>query len=92
MKQKKMMLMGFVSAAAAVTFTYSTSLFADTSAPAEAPSVEASRLQALAKFTKVLGIVEKYYVDEESLETLMNLASRLPEPKRFQGPPGPDEG
>ena len=72
MKKKNVMLMGFVSAAAAVTLTYSTSLFADSTAPTEVPSVEASRLQALAKFTKVLGIVEKYYVDEESLETLMN--------------------
>ena len=72
MKKKNVMLMGFVSAAAAVALTYSTSLFADASAPAQMPSVEASRLQALAKFTKVLGIVEKYYVDEESLETLMD--------------------
>jgi len=71
MKKKKMIAMGFFSAAAAVALTCSTALFAD--APAEGtPTVEASRLQALAKFTKVLSIVEKYYVDEESIETLMD--------------------
>jgi len=64
--------MGFASAAAAVALTYSTSLFADAPKSEDGPSVEASRLQALAKFTKVLSIVEKYYVDEESIETLMN--------------------
>lgn len=71
MKKKKVMAMGFVSAAAAIALTYSSALLADTQ-PADTPTVEASRLQALAKFTKVLGIVEKYYVDEESIETLMN--------------------
>jgi carboxyl-terminal processing protease len=71
MKKKKMMAMGFLTATAAVALTYSTALLAD--APKEGtPTVEASRLQALAKFTKVLSIVEKYYVDEESIETLMN--------------------
>lgn len=63
--------MGFLSAAAALALTYSSALLADTQ-PADTPTVEASRLQALAKFTKVLGIVEKFYVDEESIETLMN--------------------
>jgi carboxyl-terminal processing protease len=71
MKKKNVMAMGFVSAAAALTLTYSSVLLADTP-PADTPTVEASRLQALAKFTKVLGIVEKFYVDEESIETLMN--------------------
>ncbi|MEJ2468083.1 MAG: PDZ domain-containing protein, partial [Campylobacterales bacterium] len=71
MKKKNMMAMGFLSAAAAVALTYSTALFADTPAQGT-PTVEASRLQALAKFTKVLSIVEKYYVDEESIETLMD--------------------
>jgi len=71
MKKKKVMAMGFVSAATAIALTYSTALFADAPSPGQ-PTVEASRLQALAKFTKVLSIVEKYYVDEESIETLMN--------------------
>ena len=71
MKKKNVMAMGFLSAATAILLTYSTALLADTP-PADTPTVEASRLQALAKFTKVLGIVEKYYVDKESIETLMD--------------------
>ncbi len=71
MKKKKFVLMGFASAAAAISLTYSTALKAEVTAH-DTPSVEASRLQALAKFTKVLSIVEKYYVDEESIEALMN--------------------
>lgn len=71
MKKKNVMAMGFLSAAAAIALTYSSTLLADTQ-PTDTPTVEASRLQALAKFTKVLGIVEKFYVDEESIESLMN--------------------
>ncbi len=72
MKKKRFMAMGFASAAVAIGLTYSSVVLAAEAAPSDAPSVEASRLQALAKFTKVLSIVEKYYVDEESIETLMN--------------------
>jgi carboxyl-terminal processing protease len=72
MKKKKVMMAGFATAAAAIALTYSTALFADAPSDKGAPTVEASRLQALAKFTKVLSIVEKYYVDKESIETLMN--------------------
>lgn len=64
--------MGFVSAAALLSLTFSTTLFAK--APADQPTVEASRLQSLAKFTKVLGIVEKYNVDELTIEELMDKA------------------
>ena len=71
MKKKKVMAFGFASACVAVALTYATALSADTPAQ-DTPTVEASRLQALAKFTKVLSIVEKYYVDEESIEVLMN--------------------
>lgn len=71
MKKRKAMVMGFATAALAVLFTATSALSAD--APSsEGPSVEASRLQALAKFTKVIGIVEKLYVDDESIEELMN--------------------
>ncbi|MGB5964028.1 MAG: S41 family peptidase, partial [Sulfurimonadaceae bacterium] len=41
-------------------------------APSGQPTVEASRLQALAKFTKVLSIVEKYNVDSLTIEELMD--------------------
>ncbi|WP_295052542.1 S41 family peptidase [Sulfuricurvum sp.] len=72
MKNTKMMVVGFVSAVA-VSVVLSTSLFAKNSAsePTEA-SVEASRLQSLAKFTKVLGIVEQYNVDGLTVDQLID--------------------
>lgn len=72
MQNKKYMAMGFVSAAALLSLTFSTTLFAK--APADQPTVEASRLQSLAKFTKVLSIVEKYNVDKLTIEELMDKA------------------
>jgi len=73
MKNTKMMVVGFVSAVA-VSVALSTSLLAKSdaaAAPTEA-SVEASRLQSLAKFTKVLGIVEQYNVDGLSIDQLID--------------------
>lgn len=72
MKNTKMMVVGFVSAVA-VSVALSTSLLAksNTAVPAEA-SVEASRLQSLAKFTKVLGIVEQYNVDGLTVDQLID--------------------
>ncbi|WP_345993577.1 S41 family peptidase [Sulfurimonas sp. HSL-1716] len=69
MLNKKFLTMGFISTAAALSLLYSTSLFA--TVPQE-PTKEASRLQALAKFTKVLGIVEKYNVDDITLQELID--------------------
>ncbi|RLA72083.1 MAG: peptidase S41 [Epsilonproteobacteria bacterium] len=70
MKNKKFMVMGFLSVTAAASLTFSTALFAKTET--DQPTVEASRLQSLAKFTKVLSIVEKYNVDELTIEELMD--------------------
>lgn len=73
MKNTKMMVVGFLSAVT-VSVILSTSLFAK-NAVAEAPteaSVEASRLQSLAKFTKVLGIVEQYNVDGLTVDQLID--------------------
>ncbi len=72
MKNTKMMVVGFVSAVA-VSLILSTSLFAKNTvaAPTEA-SVEASRLQSLAKFTKVLSIVEQYNVDGLTVDQLID--------------------
>ncbi|MCI4405724.1 MAG: S41 family peptidase [Sulfuricurvum sp.] len=74
MKNTKMMLIGFVSAVA-ISVALSTSLLAknNTPEPTEA-SVEASRLQSLAKFTKVLGIVEQYNVDGLTVDQLIDKA------------------
>lgn len=67
-----MMVVGFISAVA-VSVVLSTSLLAKNTAsePNEA-SIEASRLQSLAKFTKVLGIVEQYNVDNLSIDQLID--------------------
>jgi len=72
MKNTKMMVVGFISAVA-VSVVLSTSLLAKNTAsePNEA-SIEASRLQSLAKFTKVLGIVEQYNVDNLSIDQLID--------------------
>ena len=72
MKNTKMMVFGFISAAA-VSVVLSTSLLAKSNSdvPAET-SIEASRLQSLAKFTKVLGIVEQYNVDNLTIDQLID--------------------
>lgn len=73
MKNAKMMVIGFVSALS-ISVALSTSLLAKNNAPAEATetSIEASRLQSLAKFTKVLGIVEQYNVDSLTIDQLID--------------------
>lgn len=73
MKNTKMMVFGFLSVTV-ISLTLSTSVLAKT-APAEPPleaSAEASRLQSLAKFTKVLSIVEQYNVDELTIDKLID--------------------
>lgn len=72
MKNTKMMVVGFVSAVA-ISVALSSSLLAknNVAEPTEA-SLEASRLQSLAKFTKVLGIVEQYNVDGLTVDQLID--------------------
>lgn len=72
MKNKKFITLGFASVAAAIALLFSTNLFA--SPAKKEPSKEASRLEALAKFTKVLSIVEQYNVDDVTIEELMDKA------------------
>lgn len=73
MKNKKMMVFGFISAIT-LTFALSTSLVAksDTESLPSETSAEASRLQSLAKFTKVLSIVEQYNVDGLGVDQLID--------------------
>jgi len=66
------MVMGFLSTVAVVSLTFSSTLFAKANTTAQ--SDESSRLQSLAKFTKVLGIVERYNVDKLTIEELMEKA------------------
>jgi len=70
MKNKKYITLGFASTAAAISILFSSTLFAE----ASVKSTETSRLQAYAKFTKVLDIVEAYDVDEISVEDLIDKA------------------
>lgn len=73
MKNKKMMVIGFLSTVT-LALTLSTSLIAksNTASQTAEPSIEASRLQSLAKFTKVLSIVEQYNVDGLSIDKLID--------------------
>lgn len=73
MKNKKMMVFGFISAVG-ISLALSTSLIAKSNAAGQSaePSLEASRLQSLAKFTKVLSIVEQYNVDALGIDQLVD--------------------
>ncbi|MGD9970591.1 MAG: S41 family peptidase [Sulfuricurvum sp.] len=75
MKNRKMMLFGFISAVS-VSVALSTSLLAksEVSQTQASPSTEESRLQSLAKFTKVLSIVEQYNVDNLTIDQLIDKA------------------
>jgi len=70
MKNKKFITLGFASVAVATALLFSSNLLAQSSVK----DVEASRLQSLAKFTKVISIVEQYNVDEVTIEELMDKA------------------
>ena len=70
MKNKKFISLGFASVTVATALLFSSTLLAQNSVE----DVEASRLQSLAKFTKVISIVEQYNVDEVSIEELMDKA------------------
>ncbi|MCX6072746.1 MAG: S41 family peptidase [Campylobacterales bacterium] len=73
MKNKKMMVVGFISAVT-LSVALSSSLVAksDTQPTPTEASVEASRLQSLAKYTKVLSIVEQYNVDSLGIDQLVD--------------------
>jgi len=72
MKNKKFLTLGFVSVAFSLTLLFSSNLFAKMEN--DQTKKEASRLQSLAKFSKVISIVEKYNVDDISIEDLMDKA------------------
>ncbi|MCD4668262.1 MAG: S41 family peptidase [Sulfurimonas sp.] len=72
MKNKKYITLGFASITVALTLLFSSNLFAQTDE--EKDKSELSRLQSLAKFTKVISMVEEYNVDELTIEELMDKA------------------
>ncbi len=71
MKNKSLFTFGFVTVGFAIVMLFSSNLFASSD---ESTNKEASRLEALAKFTKVISIVEKYNVDKITIEELMDKA------------------
>jgi len=72
MKNKKLITLGFASVTVALSLMFSTNLFA--SSKESSKNKDASRLEALAKFTKVISIVEQYNVDNITIEELMDKA------------------
>ncbi len=70
MKNKKMITLGFASVALSMSFLFTSPLAAEN----ETKTSETSRLQSLAKFTKVISIAEKYYVDKTTIEELIDKA------------------
>lgn len=72
MTNKKLITLGFASVTTALILLFSTNLFALDKDKKE--TKEASRLEALAKFTKVISIVEQYNVDSVTIEELMDKA------------------
>jgi carboxyl-terminal processing protease len=67
-KNKKFIALGAVSAAMAGLFVYNTSLNA---LQPTNDGAEDTKLAAFAKFTKVVGTIQKYYVDELSLDDII---------------------
>jgi carboxyl-terminal processing protease len=76
MKHKNIISLGFISVALSAGLIFSSNLFAkETVSGAEKKEhTEASRLEALAKFTKVLSIVQQYDVDDITIEELIDKA------------------
>jgi len=70
MKNKKFITLGFASVTLAMGLFFSSTLAAESSVK----NTEASRLESLAKFTKVISIVEQYNVDDVTIEELMDKA------------------
>jgi len=71
MKNKKFITLGFVSVAVSMSLFLSSTLIAKESVPDEHKS-EMTRLEALSKFTKVISIVERYNVDDITIEELID--------------------
>ncbi|MBL0709192.1 MAG: S41 family peptidase [Sulfurimonas sp.] len=71
MKNKKYITLGFATVVVVFSLLFSANLFAK---PTSGAKEEASRLESLAKFTKVISIVEQYNVDNLTIEELMDKA------------------
>ncbi len=76
MKKKNFIALGFVTTVLTGALFFAPSLFAKENSidDQDNADIQTSRLQSLAKFTKVLGLVEKYNVDPVTIEELMDKA------------------
>ena len=66
MKHMKIATVGFVATLIGATILMSSTLFAKSN------ESESSRLSALAKYTRVVGTIEKYYVDDINITDIIN--------------------
>lgn len=71
MKDRKFIALGFISTFAASALFLSTSLFAK-SDEVLSEQIGESRLNALAKYTKVIQTVEQYYVDDQNISDIVD--------------------
>ncbi len=71
MKDKKFIALGFVSTIIASGLFLSSSLFAKSDVSLK-EQVGESRLNALAKYTKVIQAVEQYYVDDQNISDIVD--------------------
>ena len=71
MKDRKFIALGFIATFAASALFLSSSLFAK-SDTALSEQIGESRLNALAKYTKVIQTVEQYYVDDQNISDIVD--------------------
>jgi len=71
MKSKRFAIAGFVSVLIGATLLLNTPIMAKTNAGMHA-RISQDRLQALAKYTKVIQTIEQYYVDETNITDIVN--------------------
>ncbi len=71
MTQKKYIAVGFLSTILAASLFMSSSLMAKSTADTKR-HISETRLNALAKYTKVIQTVEEYYVEEENITDIIN--------------------
>ncbi len=75
MKKRKFVLLGFVTVLASSIMLLNSNLCAkDTSSIHDEEQLSKSRLEALAKFTKVIQTVEEYYVDDITINEIIDKA------------------
>ncbi len=71
MKDRKLIALGFISTFAASALFLSSSLFAKSDVVLS-EQIGESRLNALAKYTKVIQTVEQYYVDDQNISDIVD--------------------